>query len=75
MWHQVCKAVQALHQQKPPLAHRDIKPHNVLLQRAHSSNPVLARSGGSDSSLHESDNSDAQEQLLQASPAAICNLS
>ncbi|KAK9837404.1 hypothetical protein WJX84_001292 [Apatococcus fuscideae] len=66
---QVCKAVQALHRQNPPLAHRDIKPHNVLLQRAHSSQSVLARSGGSDGSLHDSDNADAQEQLLQGNEA------
>ena len=31
---QVCCAVQLLHQQKPPLAHRDVKPHNVLIRRA-----------------------------------------
>ena len=31
---QVCCAVQALHQQQPPLAHRDVKPHNVLIRRS-----------------------------------------
>ena len=30
---QVCCAVQAMHQQQPPLAHRDLKPHNVLVRR------------------------------------------
>lgn len=30
---QICQGIQALHKCTPPLAHRDIKPHNVLLQR------------------------------------------
>lgn len=30
---QICCGVQVLHDSQPPLAHRDIKPHNVLLQR------------------------------------------
>ena len=29
---QVCAGVQAMHELEPPLAHRDIKPHNVLLE-------------------------------------------
>ena len=31
MFHSVCLAVQELHHSDPPIAHRDIKPHNVLL--------------------------------------------
>ena len=31
IFHSVCLAVRELHQSEPPLAHRDIKPHNVLL--------------------------------------------
>ena len=68
---QVCKAVQALHRQQPPLAHRDIKPHNVLLQRAHSAAASQLRSNGSGGSLQDQDNSEAQEQLLQASNARL----
>ena len=31
IFHGVCLAVRELHTSSPPLAHRDIKPHNVLL--------------------------------------------
>ena len=30
---QVCSGVRAMHQMQPPLAHRDVKPHNVLVRR------------------------------------------
>ena len=30
---QVCCALQVMHQQQPPLAHRDVKPHNVLVRQ------------------------------------------
>jgi serine/threonine protein kinase len=30
---QVCRGVEAMHHMDPPLAHRDLKPQNVLLQR------------------------------------------
>jgi len=33
MFHSLCQAVRELHQAEPPLAHRDIKPHNVLLDK------------------------------------------
>jgi len=33
MFHSICQAVRELHQAEPPLAHRDIKPHNVLLDK------------------------------------------
>jgi len=39
MFHSLCQAVRELHQAEPPLAHRDIKPHNVLLDKNLS--PVL----------------------------------
>lgn len=29
----ICSAVRELHRAEPPLAHRDIKPHNILLER------------------------------------------
>jgi len=35
----ICQAVRELHKSSPPLAHRDIKPHNVLLTKDFS--PVL----------------------------------
>ncbi|KAK9811151.1 hypothetical protein WJX73_006776 [Symbiochloris irregularis] len=33
IFRQTCRAVLALHRMRPAMAHRDIKPHNVLLQR------------------------------------------
>lgn len=31
---QICRGVESMHQMKPALAHRDLKPHNILLQKA-----------------------------------------
>ena len=44
---QVCCAVQALHLQQPPLAHRDVKPHNVLIRRAQPDSEAASRSASS----------------------------
>ena len=44
---QVCCAVQALHQQQPPLAHRDVKPHNVLIRRAQPDSEAASPSASS----------------------------
>merc|ERR1712066_666150 len=33
VFHSICLAVRELHSAIPPLAHRDIKPHNILLER------------------------------------------
>ena len=44
---QVCCAVQALHQQQPPLAHRDVKPHNVLIRRTQPESEAASPSASS----------------------------
>ncbi|DBA84178.1 TPA: Serine/threonine-protein kinase 16 [Trebouxia sp. C0004] len=55
---QVCHGVQALHKCTPPLAHRDIKPHNVLLQRHKQHDSEAAEPTGSLS--HPGDDLEAQ---------------
>ncbi|DBB02259.1 TPA: hypothetical protein ACH3X3_011281 [Trebouxia sp. C0006] len=55
---QVCHGVQALHSCTPPLAHRDIKPHNVLLQRHKQHDSEAADPIGSQS--HPGDDLEAQ---------------
>ena len=42
-WAQVCSGVRAMHQVQPPLAHRDVKPHNVLVRRHTPTLPAEAR--------------------------------
>ena len=54
---QICCGVQALHECNPPLAHRDIKPHNVLLQRHKQQDEDFANSLSDD---------DTEAQPLQA---------
>ena len=39
--------MQALHQQQPPLAHRDVKPHNVLIRRAEPDSEAASPSASS----------------------------
>lgn len=55
---QVCHGVQALHNCTPPLAHRDIKPHNVLLKRHKQHDSEAADPIGSQS--HRGDDLEAQ---------------
>jgi len=54
----VCHGVQALHNCTPPLAHHDIKPHNVLLQRHKQHDSEAADPIGSQS--HPGDDLEAQ---------------
>lgn len=68
---QVCSGVLAMHQMQLPLAHRDIKPHNVLIRR-HS--PETVSSSGSSTSrgaAHQEDASSfsAETQPLRAADA------
>jgi len=42
----ICAGVSVLHQQQPPLAHRDLKPQNILL--GHELKPVLLDFGSTD---------------------------
>jgi hypothetical protein len=44
---QVCSAVQAMHSSTPPLAHRDVKPHNVLLAPAEAGGSARRSGAGS----------------------------
>lgn len=55
---QICQGVHALHKCTPPLAHRDIKPHNVLLQRHQQHGSEAAIPIGSQS--HPGDDLEAQ---------------
>ena len=66
---QVCYGIQAMHKCTPALAHRDIKPHNVLLQRHQYHNSEAAIPIGSHS--HPGDDLEAQPlHAVGAEPAA-----
>lgn len=52
---QVCAGVRSMHGMEPPLAHRDIKPHNVLLEprgAASDSGSGRGRCGGRPGPVH-----------------------
>ena len=70
---QVCCAVQLLHQQKPPLAHRDVKPHNVLIRRAQPSSEAASPSASTAAhSRHHADiqlKSNGESEPLSSSHA------
>ena len=59
---QICHGVQALHTCNPPLAHRDIKPHNVLLQQHQQHESQAAVAVGS----HSNPSDDLEAQPLRA---------
>ena len=40
---QVCSGVRAMHQMNPPMAHRDVKPHNVLVRSHSPPEPAVPR--------------------------------
>ena len=40
---QVCSGVRAMHQMNPPMAHRDVKPHNVLIRSHLPPEPAVPR--------------------------------
>jgi len=50
IFRQVCEGVQAMHRCQPPLAHRDIKPGNVLLSHAPRRMPLGVEAPGADTS-------------------------
>ena len=65
---QVCHGIQALHRCTPALAHRDIKPHNVLLQRYQQQDSEASIPVGSQS--HPGDDLEAQPlHAVGAEPA------
>lgn len=59
---QICKGILALHACQPALAHRDIKPHNVLLQRHKQHDSEAAVPIGS----HSNPGDDLEAQSLHA---------
>jgi len=65
--------VQELHQQQPALAHRDVKPHNVLVRRAQSESEVassIAKSAASSSQREAGQlKSNGESEPLQGSHA------
>ncbi|KAL3131189.1 hypothetical protein ABBQ38_000491 [Trebouxia sp. C0009 RCD-2024] len=66
---QVCYGIEAMHKCTPALAHRDIKPHNVLLQRHQHHDSEAAVPVGSHS--HPGDDLEAQPlHAVGAQPAA-----
>jgi len=67
----VCSAVSALHSLSPPLAHRDIKPHNVLLDRDNS--PVLMDLG-SVAKARQEVRTMKEAQYLQDTAAERCSM-
>ena len=71
---QICQGIQALHKCSPPLAHRDIKPHNVLLQRHKQHDSEAAVPIGNQS--HPGDDLEAQPlHAIGAEPPGMCNFS
>jgi len=69
---QICNGVKALHESDPPLCHRDLKPHNILLNE--DDTPVLidfgsvVESRGIDvKNLHSNTRMEYQEDALETS--------
>ena len=71
IFHSVCLAVQELHQSEPPIAHRDIKPHNVLLDS--NFKPVLM-DFGSCAPARVSVTNLREAQYLQDTAAERCSM-
>merc|ERR1712215_531548 len=67
----ICSAVKELHHSNPPLAHRDIKPHNVLLDKDLS--PVLMDFGSTTSAMVSISNM-KEAQYLQDTAAERCSI-
>ena len=70
---QVCCAVQVLHQQQPALAHRDVKPHNVLIRHSQPGTVAMPKASSSAASGSQRESgqlkSNGETEPLQSSHA------
>jgi len=71
IFHSICSAIRELHQANPPIAHRDIKPHNVLLDK--DLRPVLM-DFGSCAPARVSVRNMREAQYLQDTAAERCSM-
>eukprot|EP00891_Asterochloris_glomerata_P009358 jgi/Astpho2/9358/e_gw1.00142.26.1_t len=69
---QVCQGVQAMHRARPPLAHRDIKPHNILLQQLHKASLAMLMDFGSARSAPVEIQNRTEALTLQEDAEAHC---
>jgi len=71
IFYSICSAVSELHHSSPPLSHRDIKPHNILLEKDLS--PVLMDFGSTTSARVTISNM-KEAQYLQDTAAERCSM-